>query len=89
MQFLVILALVIIGLIYKPVETVVICVGITLIGWIRQAVKMKEKSEYRAKLKGSHERLTNANYVEPRWYSSPWVIYPLAAAIIALLIYFY
>ena len=88
MQFL-ILILLILGLIYFPVETIAITVGISLIGLIRYAVKKKETADYRASIKGSSERLTNPNYVEPRWYTSRWVVYPLAACFIALVVYFY
>lgn len=86
---LTILMLLILGLIYIPVETIVVIVGITLIGSIRHVVKMKETADYRASIKGSSERLANPNYVKPRWFTTPLAAYTAIAGFIALLVYFY
>jgi hypothetical protein len=88
MRFI-ILILLILGLIYFPVETIVFIVGITLIGLIRHVVKMKETADYRASMNGAYERVTDPNYTKPRWFTSPPAVYAMIAIVIALLVYFY
>ncbi len=88
MQFI-ILILLVLGLIYFPVETIVFIVGIMLIGWIRHVVKIKETADHRASMKGAYERLTNPGYTKPRWFTSPPAVYAMTAVILGLLVYFY
>ena len=88
MQYI-ILILLILGLIYFPVETIVITVGVSLIGLIRHVVKKKEIAGDRARTKNAYERLTNPDYARPRWFLSPPALYATIAIVIALLVYFY
>ena len=74
---------------YFPVETIVITIELTLIGWIRYSLKMKGVREYRTNMKGAYERLTDPDYAKPRWFTSPPAVYAMTAIIIALLVYFY
>ncbi len=86
---LTILVLLILGIIYIPVETIVLVVGITLIGFICYAVKRKKIAADMAETNGAYEKLTNPNYVKPGWFSTPLVIYAMIAGIMASLVYFY
>ena len=88
MQYI-ILILLILGLIYFPVETIVITVGVSLIGLIRYVVKEKEIAGDRARTKDAYERLTNPDYARPRWFISPPALYAAIVIVIALLVYFY
>jgi len=86
---LTILILLILGLIYIPTETIVVIVGITVIGLIRYAVKIKQEADDNAKTKGAYAKLVNPHYEKPRWFATPLAIYAMIAVIIASLIYFY
>ena len=86
---LTILILLIPGLIYIPVETTVIIVGITLIGLIRYVVKTKATVDDNRRTKGTYERLINPDYSKSRWFATPLAAYVTITGFIVSLVYFY